>query len=41
MRVCEIENVSVRAGRATLLDDVSIGVSAGEWVTIVGPNGAG
>jgi iron complex transport system ATP-binding protein len=41
MRVCVAENVGVRLGRATLLDDVSIGISAGEWITIVGPNGAG
>ena len=41
MRVCVAENVGVRLGQTTLLDDVSIGVSAGEWITIVGPNGAG
>lgn len=30
-----------RAGRATLLDDVSLSVAAGEMVAVIGPNGAG
>ena len=33
--------VTVRAGGATLVDDVSLDVSAGEVVALVGPNGAG
>ncbi len=33
--------VSVRIGRATLLDDVSIEVRPGEIVAVAGPNGAG
>ena len=41
MRICVAENVGVRLGQATVLDDVSIGISAGEWIAIVGPNGAG
>ncbi|MCP2325852.1 iron complex transport system ATP-binding protein [Hamadaea flava] len=27
--------------KATIVDDVDLGVAAGEWVTIIGPNGAG
>jgi iron complex transport system ATP-binding protein len=34
-------DVSYRIGPATLVDDVSIDVRAGELLTIVGPNGAG
>ena len=30
MRICVAENVGVRLGQATVLDDVSIGISAGE-----------
>ena len=41
MRICVAENVGVRLGQATVLDDVSIGISVGEWIAIVGPNGAG
>lgn len=41
MTFCVVENVGVRVGKATLIDHVSMEVSAGEWVTIVGPNGAG
>ena len=41
MRICVAENVGVRLGQATVLDEVSIGISAGEWIAIVGPNGAG
>jgi len=37
----EIDNVSVRAGSATLISDVSLNVEAGTWCTIIGPNGAG
>ena len=41
MSICVAANIDVRLGQTTILDDVSIAVSAGEWVTIVGPNGAG
>jgi iron complex transport system ATP-binding protein len=37
----EIDNLSVRAGSATLISDVSLNVEAGTWCTIIGPNGAG
>ena len=33
--------ITVRAGAKALLDDVSLGVAAGETVALVGPNGAG
>lgn len=39
--VIETRDVGVRAGRAILLDGVSMAVAAGETVAIVGPNGAG
>ncbi|MCA6123102.1 heme ABC transporter ATP-binding protein [Bradyrhizobium sp. WSM 1704] len=35
------QSVSMAVGRATLVDDVSLEISAGEMVAIVGPNGAG
>jgi len=34
-------NVTKTFGAVTAVDDVSMGVEAGEWVAIVGPNGAG
>lgn len=39
--VIKAQALSKRAGRATLLDGVSLTVAAGEIVAIVGPNGAG
>lgn len=37
----ELENVVVSAGRLTILDDVSLTLSAGRILAVVGPNGAG
>jgi iron complex transport system ATP-binding protein len=37
----DLDQVTVRAGRATLLDGVSLSLAAGELVALVGPNGAG
>jgi len=36
-----LEHVTLRAGAATLVSDVSLDVAAGTWCTIIGPNGAG
>ncbi len=36
-----VEDMTVRAGRSTLVEDVSFSVPAGSWCTIIGPNGAG
>jgi zinc transport system ATP-binding protein len=40
-RLVEAEHVSFRYGRDLVLDDVSLRVSAGEFVALVGPNGSG
>jgi iron complex transport system ATP-binding protein len=37
----EVLGLSVRAGSATLISDVSLSVDAGTWCTVIGPNGAG
>ena len=37
----EIQHATVRVGKKTLLDDVSLTVEPGQVVTVLGPNGAG
>lgn len=37
----EAHGISVRAGSATLVDDVSVAARPGDLVAIIGPNGAG
>lgn len=37
----DVDHLSVKAGAATLLSDVTLGVEPGTWCTIIGPNGAG
>jgi iron complex transport system ATP-binding protein len=37
----EVRDLSVRAGRRTLIDGVTLDVEAGSWCTVIGPNGAG
>ncbi len=37
----EIDNVTMRAGRATLVERASLQVAPGEMVGLIGPNGAG
>ncbi|HEV2528227.1 MAG TPA: ABC transporter ATP-binding protein [Thermomicrobiales bacterium] len=37
----EVENVSKRYGRETVLDDVSLSIERGGLTSIIGPNGAG
>jgi tungstate transport system ATP-binding protein len=39
--ILEVEGVSMRYGEQRVLEDVSIGVDAGEVLTIVGPSGTG
>jgi iron complex transport system ATP-binding protein len=39
--VLEVEGVCVRVGDAPILENVSIAVSGGRFLTIIGPNGAG
>jgi iron complex transport system ATP-binding protein len=39
--VIAASGVTVRAGTATLIDDISLTIAAGETVALVGPNGAG
>ena len=36
-----VNNLSVRYGDLTVVDDLSFSVSRGEWMMILGPNGAG
>ena len=37
----EVENLTVRYGDLTILEDLSFSLNAGDWMMIVGPNGAG
>ena len=41
MSYFSVENLSVRFGGLTAVDDVSFDVEEGEVFTIIGPNGAG
>ncbi len=41
MSAVAINDLTVRAGSATLISDVSLAIEPGTWCTIVGPNGAG
>ncbi len=40
-RVIQLDNVTKKFGRVTAVDDVSLSISQGEFMTIFGPNGAG
>jgi ABC-type cobalamin/Fe3+-siderophores transport systems, ATPase components len=37
----KIENISVRYGSLTVLDDISFSLEEGQWLMVAGPNGAG
>jgi spermidine/putrescine transport system ATP-binding protein len=41
MALLEIQNVTRRFGNFTAVDDVSIGIEAGEFFTLLGPSGCG
>jgi iron complex transport system ATP-binding protein len=41
MNAVEIRDLTVKAGSATLVSDVTLNIESGTWCTIVGPNGAG
>ncbi len=40
-RLLELEGVSVHYGAVVALDDISLGLAAGEIIAVMGPNGAG
>ena len=37
----EVRNLKVQYGNLTIVDNVSFSVGEGQWLMIVGPNGAG
>jgi len=37
----DLKNISVRYGRKTVVDDVSVTANAGQFIALVGPNGSG
>jgi len=41
MSAIDIKNLTVKAGAKILINDVTLSVEAGTWLTIIGPNGAG
>lgn len=41
MTLLNVENLTVRYGALTILEDVSFSLDEGQWLMIVGPNGAG
>jgi ABC-type branched-subunit amino acid transport system ATPase component len=41
MNLLDVKHLSVRYGALTIVNDVSFSLSEGEWLMIVGPNGAG
>jgi iron complex transport system ATP-binding protein len=41
MSAIDLRELSVRAGSATLVDNVTLSVEPGTWCTLIGPNGAG
>jgi iron complex transport system ATP-binding protein len=41
MNAVAISHLTVKAGAATLVNDVTLAVAPGTWCTVIGPNGAG
>ena len=41
MTLLDVNNLTVRYGSLTIVDNVSFSLSEGEWLMLVGPNGAG
>lgn len=41
MKLLDVQNLTVRYGNLTIVNDVRFSLSEGEWLMIVGPNGAG
>ena len=41
MSAVDVDQLTVRAGSATLVSEVSLRVEPGTWCTVIGPNGAG
>lgn len=41
MKLLEVQNLSVRYGSLTIVDDVSFSLEEGQWFMLIGPNGAG
>ena len=39
--IIELENVRIRLGGRTILENISLSVNAGEFIAVLGPNGAG
>jgi iron complex transport system ATP-binding protein len=41
MRLLEVENLSVRYGTCTIIENINFSVEENNWLMVVGPNGAG
>ena len=41
MHMLQVDDLRVRAGQTTIVQDIGFCVDEGEWVMLVGPNGAG
>ena len=41
MKMLEVNNMVVRYGTLTIVNDVSFSLDEGEWLMLIGPNGAG
>ena len=41
MSILEANNISVRYGNLTIIDNVSFSLEENQWLMVVGPNGAG